>query len=170
MTLLLFTLVGANVCLCLAFASAFDVFPLMLRAAWAALLLGPVAVALGSLAARKNPVLRFLFVLLPPLALLLTKDTTQLLLLLPAVIYPVAVLISARFTISYLDYRNHFLWSSGVLILLIFTSQLHKPTVLPALFGTISLVLSVFTLRQLRTGRQAGLLQRYQTFYGLWRE
>ena len=160
MTLLLFTLVGANVCLCLAFASAFDVFPLMLRAAWAALPLGPAAVAFGSLAARKNPALRFLFVLLPPLALLLTKDTTQLLLLLPAVIYPVAVLISARFTISYLDYRNHFLWSSGVLILLIFTSQLHKPTVLPALFGTISLVLSVFTLRQLRTGTRTGWKQR----------
>lgn len=160
MTLLLFTLVGANVCLCLAFAGVFDVFPLMLRAAWAALLLGPAAVALGSLAARKNPALRFLFVLLPLPALLLTKSTTQLLLLLPAVIYPAAVLISARFTVSYLDYRNHFLWSGGVLILLIFTSQLHRPTVLPALFGTLSLVLSVFTLRQLRTGTRTGWKQR----------
>ncbi len=160
MTLLLFTLVAANLSLCLAFVSAFDIFPQMLRAAWAALLLGPTAVALGSLAARKNPALRFLFVLLPPLALLLTKSTTQLLLLLPAVIYPTAVLISARFTVSYLDYRNHFLWSSGVLILLIFTSQLHKPTPLPALFGTLSLVLSVFTLRQLRTGTRTGWKQR----------
>lgn len=160
MTLLLFALVAANLSLCLAFVSAFDIFPQMLRAAWAALLLGPAAVALGSLAARKNPVLRFLFVLLPPLALLLTKSTTQLLLLLPAVIYPAAVLISARFTVSYLDYRNHFLWSSGVLILLIFTSQLHKPTPLPALFGTMSLVLSVFTLRQLRFGAQTGWKQK----------
>lgn len=160
MTLLLFTLVAANLCLCLAFAAVFDVFPLMVRAAWAALLLGSAAVAFGSLAARKNPALRFLFVLLPPLALLLTKSTTQLLLLLPAVIYPTAVLISARFTVSYLDYRNHFLWSSGVLILLIFTSQLHKPTPLPALFGTLSLVLSVFTLRQLRTGTRTGWKQR----------
>ena len=160
MTLLLFALVAANLSLCLAFVSAFDIFPQMLRAAWAALLLGPTAVALGSLAARKNPALRFLFVLLPPLALLLTKSTTQLLLLLPAVIYPAAVLISARFTVSYLDYRNHFLWSSGVLILLIFTSQLHKPTPLPALFGTMSLVLSVFTLRQLRFGAQTGWKQR----------
>lgn len=160
MTLLLFALVAANLSLCLAFVSAFDIFPQMLRAAWAALLLGPTAVALGSLAARKNPALRFLFVLLPPLALLLTKSTTQLLLLLPAVIYPAAVLISARFTVSYLDYRNHFLWSSGVLILLIFTSQLHKPTPLPALFGTMSLVLSVFTLRQLRFGAQTGWKQK----------
>ena len=120
----------------------------------------PTAVALVSLAARKNPALRFLFVLLPPLALLLTKSTTQLLLLLPAVIYPAAVLISARFTVSYLEYRNHFLWSSGVLILLIFTSQLHKPTPLPALFGTMSLVLSVFTLRQLRFGAQTGWKQK----------
>ncbi len=160
MTLLLFTLVAANLCLCLAFAAVFDVFPLMVRAAWAALLLGSAAVAFGSLAARKNPALRFLFVLLPPLALLLTKSTTQLLLLLPAVIYPAAVLISARFTVSYLDYRNHFLWSSGVLILLILTSQLHKPTPLPALFGTMSLVLSVFTLRQLRFGAQTGWKQR----------
>ena len=160
MTLLLFALVAANLSLCLAFVSAFDIFPQMLRAAWAALLLGPTAVALGSLAVRKNPALRFLFVLLPPLALLLTKSTTQLLLLLPAVIYPAAVLISARFTVSYLDYRNHFLWSSGVLILLIFTSQLHKPTPLPALFGTMSLVLSVFTLRQLRFGAQTGWKQK----------
>ena len=160
MTFLLFTLVGANLCLCLAFASAFDIFPYMLRAAWAALVLGSAAVALGSLAARKNPALRFLFVLLPPLALLLTKSTTQLLLLLPAVIYPTAALISARFTVSYLDYRNHFLWSSGVLILLILTSQLHKPTPLPALFGTMSLVLSVFTLRQLRFGAQTDWKQK----------
>ena len=160
MTLLLFALVAANLSLCLAFASAFDIFPQMLRAAWAALLLGPTAVALGSLAARKDPALRFLFVLLPPLALLLTKSTTQLLLLLPAVIYPTAALISARFTVSYLDYRNHFLWSSGVLILLILTSQLHKPTPLPALFGTMSLVLSVFTLRQLRFGAQTDWKQK----------
>ena len=160
MTFLLFTLVAANLCLCLAFAAVFDVFPLMVRAAWAALLLGSAAVALGSLAARKNPILRFLFVLLPPLALLLTKSTTQMLLLLPAVIYPAAVLISARFTVSYLDYRNHFLWSGGVLILLIFTSQLHRPTPLPALFGTMSLVLAVFTLRQLRFGAQTGWKQR----------
>lgn len=160
MTMLLFTLTAANLCLYFAFASVFDAFPFMLPAVGAALVSGPVAVACGSLAAKKNPALRFLFVLLPPLALLLTKGTTQLLLLLPAVIYPAAMLISARFTVAYLDYRNHFLWSCGVLLVIILISQMHKSSALPPILGTGALILGVFNLRQLRFSALTGWKQK----------
>ena len=154
MTFLLFTLTAAKLCLYFAFVSLAEGFSRLLPAALAALALGPAAVACGSLAAGKKPLLRFAFLPLPFLALLLTRSPTQLLLLAPALLYPAAVLLTGRFRISYRSDRAHFLGSSACLIPLLLFSQLNEASLPPLFFGTGCLVLEVFTLRQLRFGLQ----------------
>lgn len=160
MTFLLFTLIAANLCLYFAGAGLADAFSQMIPAALAALVLGPVACVCGSLTAEKHPRLRYVFLLLPPLALLLTGNLTQILLLAPAVLYPAAVLITGRFKITYRNDRSHFLCSSGCLIPVMIFSQLNEVSFPTLLFGTASLVLGVFTLRQLRFGAQTSRKQK----------
>ena len=161
MSMLIFTLAAANICLYFAFAALVPSFSDMLPAAFASLLLGPAACALGCLVSRKNTRLRFLFIPLPLLSLLLVQQVGQLLLLAPAVIYPLILLIAARFSAAYWDYRNHVLWSGCLTLLLLFLAQTHEPRPLPVLFGVGSLILGFFTLRQIRFGAVTGAKQRF---------
>ena len=160
MSILLFTLTAANLCTYFAFASLFSCFAEIIPAVFAAQLLGPAACALGCLAAEKKPALRFVFVLLPPLSLLLTREIPQMLLLAFAVVYPILILISGRFSVDYWQYRNHILVSGFVLLVLTVFTQVDKVRLYPLGFGIAGLVLGVFTLRQLRFGRVTGPKQR----------
>ena len=171
MSWVIFALTGANLLYYFAFASitsAFsDVFPGLASAfsdvlpcALAALLLGPAACALGSLADRKKPKLRFLFILMPLCSLLPGPWSLSLLFIVPAVLYPVILLLAERFSVFYWDYRNHVLFSSCVLLLMLLLSQVRAVRPLPVLFGMGSLILSIFTLRQIRFGAKTGPKQK----------
>ena len=160
MTLLLFTLIAANLCVYFAFASLSGEVLQMLPAVLAILALGPTACVCGSLAARKNPLLRFVFLLLPPLALLLTRNAVQALLLAPAVLYSVGVLIAGRFKVTYQTQREHFLWSGALLLLVLFIAEIIEPMLTPVLFTIADLILGAFTLRQLRFGSLIGWKQK----------
>ena len=161
MSLVIFTLTASSLCLYFAFATGIEAFAPMHLAALAAVLLGSAACAFGCGAARRDPRLRLPFVLLPPLALLLTHGWVQALILAPAVLYPVAILLSGRFSVSYSNFRNHILWSGLAYLAFMLIQFLVEDDVLPAmLFGIDSLVLGFFTLRQLRFGVKTGLKQK----------
>ena len=153
MTFAIFTLTASSLCLYFAFATGFDAFASMRAAALAAVVLGSLACACGSAAAKRDPRLRFLFVLLPPLSLLLTHSGIQALIIAPAVLYPTAILLSARFAVSHSNLRNHILASGLFLLFFLLIQYLIENDVVPALiFGTVSLILGFFTLRQVRFG------------------
>ena len=164
MSTLIFTLIAANIGYYFAFASLNPPFASMLPCALLALLLGPAACAFGCAVNEKNPRLRFLFIPLPLLsilfALLLEPGAVPLLHLAPAVIYPIVILAAGWFGVFYWDYRNHVLWSSVVLLLMMLFSQARAARPLPVIFGLGSLLLGFFTLRQLRFGAQTSPKQK----------
>ncbi len=156
----IFTMTAANIGIYYVFLSLFQVFDGMLPAAFSALFLGSAACSCGARTASGKPAFRFLFLLLPVPAFLLVHSIQQALLLLPAVLYPVCLILSGRFTVSYWAYRNHYVWSSCVLFLPIAISQTDHFHAVPLLFGVSSLILGTFTLRQLRFGQITGIKQK----------
>ena len=124
MSIVIFTLTAANLLLYFAFASLNPPFAPALPGALAAILAGSAACTLGCLVSRKNPRFRFLFIPLPLLPLLLAPDILSLLHLVPAVVYPIVILAAGRFSVFYWDYRNHVLWSSCLLLLMLLTTMM----------------------------------------------
>lgn len=165
MSLVIFALVAANLSLYFAVISVTPYFHRMLPCSLAALFLSAAACALGCAVSEKKPALRFVFVVLPPLALLLAVTPAHMLLLAPAIIYGELILVAGRFNVSYWAYRNHYLWSSCALFLLLFSGLAAQLGVklsldLALAFGISALVLGAFTLRQLRFGARTSLLQK----------
>ena len=160
MSTVIFALVGANLGLYFTLLSYFPLFSDMLPCVLAAQLLGPGACALGCLCYRKRPALRFVLALLLPLALLLARSPQQMLLLAPAILYPEMILLGARFSVSYWAYSNHARCTGFILALLLLFSQTLINRLLPVLFGTGTLILGIFALRQLRFGAETGPRQK----------
>ena len=161
MSFVVFTLTASGLCLYFAFAAGIKGYAAMYLAALAAVLLGSAACACGCGAARRDPRLRFLFAPLPLLALLLIHGWVQALILAPAVAYSEAILFSGRFKVSWLSFRNHIIWSGFAFLGFLLIQILVDGNVIPAtLCGTVSLVLGVFSLRQLRFGVKTGPKQR----------
>ena len=160
MSAVVFTLTAANLGLYFTLLGYFPWFRDMLPGVLAAQLLGPAACALACLVWRKRPKLRFIFAPLPPLALLLASGPQQMLLLAPAILYPEMILFSARFSASYWEYNNHARSAGVVLLLLLLFSQTPNARLLPVIFGTGTLILGAFTLRQLRFGAETGPKQK----------
>lgn len=168
MSFVVFTLTASGLCLYFAFAAGIKGYAAMYLAALAAVLLGSAACACGCGAARRDPRLRFLFAPLPLLALLLIHGWVQALILAPAVAYSEAILFSGRFKVSWLSFRNHIIWSGFAFLGFLLIQILVDGNVIPAtLCGTVSLVLGVFSLRQLRFGVKTGPKQRALELLGV---